>query len=304
MNLRYLIPGLPLGLRLALFGLVEAAGIFLQLALPGGFWPGTALVVGGLFLVFARNYRNRPLDLGFEDWKPVSIAEFNRIRNNLERTRKARVPFAYRRGFAALVIAPLAVLALLFLIAENRTLLLLDFDLFLLLIPFLFSGRVRLWTPRELKMKMLAFQPLVDRITALAPALILTPYLRFDRDKEGRQIPEDIRLMVEPRRKAEDFLGAQLQVAINNGPNGAVPYMYAVFLCRGKGDSWKRFSAPASRAMIREPGGDGEYGYVVLRQKTSGRGYHTTPKDCERLFGLVLEEIQAPAGAEDGAGTG
>ncbi len=292
MNLRYLIPGLPLGLRLALFGLLEGAGVFLQAALPGGFWPGTLVIVAGLFLVFARGYRNKPVDLGLEDWKPVSTAELARIRDNLERTRTVRLPLPYRRGFAVLAILPLAALALALLAMGQFLLLLLVFDAFLLLVPFLFSGRVRLWTPQQLKMKMLAFQPIVERAGAPDSALILTPYLRFDQDREGRQIPEDVRLMVEPRRKPADFLGVQLQVAINNGPNGAVPYMYAVFLCRGKGASFARFSGGRDKGLVREPGGDGEYGYVVLRQKTSGRGYHTTPKDCQRLFQMVLDELQ------------
>jgi hypothetical protein len=292
-SLRYLVlPGLPTPLRLALFGLAAAGGVFLQLALPGGFWPGTALLAAGLLLVFARGYRNKPVDLGFEDWKPVSLAELNRIRDNLQRTRAARVPLAYRRGFPLLVILPLAVLAFVFWAGEAAPLLLLVFDAILLLAPFLFSGKVRLWTPRELQMKMQAFQPLVDRASAMGGTLILTPYLRFDRDREGRQIPEDVRLMVEPRRKPADFLGVQLQVAINNGPNGPVPYLYAVFLCRGKGASFEGFRRTAPKGMIKEPGGDGEYGYVVLRQKTSGKGYHTTAKDCERLLQRVIEEIE------------
>ena len=67
--------------------------------------------------------------------------------------------------------------------------------------------------------------------------IIITPYLRLDKDKEDHQIPEDIRLMVEPRRKPADFLGVQMQVAVNKGPNGSVPYLYSMFLCKGKGET-------------------------------------------------------------------
>ena len=293
MSLRYLVPGLPFGLRLALFALLEAAGMALQVLPPGRFWAGTLVMVGGLFLLFARGYRNKPADLGLEDWKPVSAAELARIRDNLERTRAIRLPLPWRRGFPFLVLLALFALAGALLVAGWTAGLLPVFDAFLLLVPLLFSGRVRLWTPQELKMKLFAFQPIVEQAGAGGP-VILTPYLRFDRDREGRQIPEDVRLMVEPRRKSADFLGVQLQVAINNGPTGAVPYLYAVFLCRGKGASFARFSAGQARGMVREPGGDGDYGWVVLRQKTSGKGYHTTPQDCARLFRMVLDELQAP----------
>ena len=79
--------------------------------------------------------------------------------------------------------------------------------------------------------------------TAEEGEIIITLYLRLDKSKEGQQIPEDIRLMVEPRRKPADFLGVQLQVAANTGSNGSVPHMYAVFLCKGKGARPARLSA-------------------------------------------------------------
>jgi hypothetical protein len=295
-TMRYLIPSLPLPLRFAVFGALEAGGMFLQLSFPWGFLPGTLSMAAGWFPMFARGYRNRPLDLGFEDWKPASLVEYERIKDNLVRTHTVRVPMAYRRAFPAVVILPLAVLAVLGLTLGSSLLLpLLALDLFLLLVPFVFSGRVRLWTPLELAMKMAALEPVAQRVNEAGASLVLTPYLRFDRDRQGRQIPEDIRLMVEPRRRPADFLGVQLQVAINKGPNGAVPYMYAVFLCQGKGGSFRRLGAKKERDMIKEPGGDGEYGYVVLRQRTSGGGYHTDREDCSRLFDLVLEELRGLA---------
>ena len=110
--------------------------------------------------------------------------------------------------------------------------------------------------------------------------------------QEGRQIPEDIRLMAEPRRKPADFLGVQLQVAINKGPNGSVPYMYSVFLCRGKDRTYSTVAELKFKDMVKEPGGDKEYGYVVVRQKTSGGGYHTTDDDCRKLFALVKESLE------------
>ena len=122
-------------------------------------------------------------------------------------------------------------------------------------------------------------------------SMSVTPHLRLDKDKEGRQIPEDVRLMVEPRRKPEDFLGVKLQVALNNGPNGTVPYLYAVFHCRGKGPTCEAVSRMDFGDMISETGGDDEYGYVVVRQQTSGSGYHTDAGDCRRLYALVRQRL-------------
>jgi hypothetical protein len=163
-------------------------------------------------------------------------------------------------------------------------------DAAVLLLPFAFSGNVSLWTPRELAFKMACLEPLAGAEPE-GGEIIVTPYLRLDKDKENRQIPEDVRLMVEPRRKPADFLGAQFQVAINNGPNGAVPYLYAVFLCRGKGPTFQAVSRMDFENFIDEPGGDKEYGYVVVRQPTSSGGYHTDPADCRRLYALVRDRL-------------
>ena len=161
----------------------------------------------------------------------------------------------------------------------------------MLAIPVFFTGNVSLWTPQELARKMSVFESILASGPLEGGDIILTPYLRLDKDKQGRQIPEDIRLMVEPRRKPADFLGVQLQVAINKGPNGPVPYMYAVFLCKGKGDSYQRFAAERYGEFVREPGGDKDYGYVVVRQRTERGGYHTTPDDCRELFALVKQKL-------------
>ena len=149
----------------------------------------------------------------------------------------------------------------------------------MLLIPFLLTGNVMLWTPQELAFRMRVFEPILENEQAEGGDIIITPYLKLDKEKDGHQVPEDIRLMVEPRRKPTDFLGVQLQVAVNKGPNGNVPYMYAVFLCRGKGDTFHKLSSMGFDEFVREPGGDKEYGYVVVRQQTSGHG---VPHDGRR----------------------
>jgi len=74
---------------------------------------------GGLF-VSARHYRNKPLDLGFEDWRPASMTEFSRIASNLERTRKAKLPLIYRAGCGIAILAAMLFVALITMAAELR----------------------------------------------------------------------------------------------------------------------------------------------------------------------------------------
>ena len=284
---------MPIGVRLALYGAAAAAGVALQMVFDGLAFLGIILVASAAAVMFAKSYRNKPEDLGYEDWKPVSFAEYQKVRTNLEQSKKNRLSLYYKPGAKVLLIVPGLVLlffSFFFGIAGGLEYLpRAVINIIILALPLTFSGLIKLWIPRELAMKVSAFYPIA--VESQDGDLVITPYLRFDRDKEGREIPEDIRFMVELRRNPEDFVGIQLQVAINNGPNGAVPYMYAVYLCRGKGATYRRFSAMDFGGYVTEAGGDSEYGTVVVRQRTSGGGYYTTPDQCNRLFETVCEGL-------------
>jgi hypothetical protein len=292
MEMKFAVGKIPFGARLALFVAFAIGGAAVQYLVPGagGTFLGLLAMVPGVVLMWMQNFRNKPLDLGFEDWQPATAAEFNRIRANLAATRKQKFSPLHRGGLGVLLIFAAGALALFVGIGSSGLVGVAFLDAAVLLLPFAFSGNVSLWTPRELAFKMACLEPLAGAEPE-GGQIIVTPYLRLDKDKDDRRIPEDVRLMVEPRRKSEDFLGAQFQVAINNGPNGAVPYLYAVFLCRGKGPTFQAISRMDFDSFIHEPGGDKEYGYVVVRQRTSGGGYHTDPEDCRRLYALVRDRL-------------
>lgn len=293
MQMSYVIPGVPRLLRLAGFGLFAALGVATQYLVNGanGTLLGLAVFVPGMLLVWAKNFRNKPMDLGFEDWQPATAAEFERILNNLSASKKTKYSALQRRG-PGLTLVVVCVMVSFFLGGRTNggVLPLALLDLGVLLVPFAFGGNVYLWTPLELAHRMASLQTVIAE-EGEGGSVVVTPYLRLDKDKEGRQIPEDVRLMIEPRRKPEDFLGVQLQVALNKGPNGTVPYLYAVFLCRGKGATYNKVTALDFDDLVTEPGGDDEYGYVVVRQPTGGGGYHTTPAQCRRLYTLVRRKL-------------
>ncbi len=266
----------------------------LQVLIPNGFGflPGAVVMVPGVLFLMARNFRNKPMDISQEDWQPASVLEFDRIKRNLQMTRQKRYAVIYRPGFGIFILIVLLAMALILSAGGRAFGATVFFDAALLLIGFLLSGNVSLWTPQELAFRMTVFEPILSSEQAEGGDIIITPYLRLDKDREGHQVPEDIRLMVEPRRKPADFLGVQLQVAVNKGPNGNVPYLYSVFLCRGKGATYQALAADHYGNFVREPGGDKEYGYVVVRQQTSGTGYQTDASDVRRLYAMVKEKLQ------------
>ena len=295
MEMKYVIPKVSFPARLLALAGFGAAGMALQVLVPNGFGflPGAVVMVPGVLFLIARNFRNKPMDIGQEDWQPASVREFDRIKSNLQLTRQKTFSVIYRSGFGWFIAIVLAVIAAVLAMGDARFAALAAFDFLVLLVPFLLTGNVSLWTPRELAFRMRVFEPILSTEQAEGGDIVITPYLRLDKDPQNHQIPEDIRLMVEPRRKPKDFLGVQLQVAVNKGPNGNVPYMYAVFLCRGKGETYQSLGSMRFDDFVKEPGGDKEYGYVVVRQQTSGTGYHTTDSDVRRLYEMVKEKLLA-----------
>jgi hypothetical protein len=290
MTMAYLIGGLAFPMRLAAFIALEIAGAAVQLAFPGGgFVPGALLSVVGAALMLAKGFTTKPKDLGLEDWQPTGESEIARIVDNIREARKAKRPAYAAPGIRVLVVF-LAGFSLLPCLG-SRSALILWFAAVVAFFPYFFSGGFNLWIPAELRMKLEAFRPFLEN--KLPEGLVLTPYLRLDKDAEGRRIPEDVRMMLEPKRKPSDFEGAQFQVAINKGPNGAVPYLYAVFLCKGAGQSYAKLERGRYPGHVVEGDDSGEYATLVVRQETEGGGYHTKREDCERLYRLVVDALRA-----------
>jgi hypothetical protein len=291
MEMTYVVsPAMRLPARLILSLGLAAGGVILQFLQP--FWLlGCILVLGGGLLFSSKGFTNKPKDQGLEEWRPVSDAELDRIADNLRKSSKIRLPFYLSRGGAVLVTLLCGGLAIGSGVFGNQTMMIAWADALCLLGLPLFSGSIQVWIPAELKMKMECMQAV---LSAQRPEGVkITPYLRFDKDQEGKAVPEDVRLMLEPKRHPEDLVGIQLQAAINNGANGAVPYLYAVALTRGGGPSFRRLAAMKVEGYEVEHEEPGEYGAVVIRQDTGGGGYHTTRQDCQRLLGLCLKILAA-----------
>lgn len=280
--------------RIIITAALYAVCVLIQIL--SGFAPaGLVLLIPAWLLLAMKNIKNKPDDQGLENWRPVGSAEIHRIADTLSQTKKLQRQISgpgcllIFGWFGSFILAVLFRFFADYSVFSHISLAFLDFGLFT--VPAVLSGNVHLFMPYELNMKMDHFLPLMNE--SLPPGYILTPYVRFDEDKEKKEIPEDLRCMLELKRKPEALVGVQLQIAINKGPNGNVPYMYAVVLMRGRSSQLYRTFASISVAGYEiEPGGDDQYGTVVIRQKTSGTGYHTKADDCRRLFAIVLKALQ------------
>jgi len=280
--------------RLVLAGCLFLAGVALELALVGFILLGVIVALAGWLPLMLKNATNKPEDQGLEEWRPVPMAEVDKLDDAMTESGKLRKK---TRSVSTGVALGLGIPAfLIFLIASavmgRSDLIFAAWNAVVFLVPALFFGRVKVFTPAEIAMKMPCFRALLAE--KMPEAVAVAPYIRFDKDKAGADVPEDLRLLYELKRSPADLVGIQVQAAINKGPNGAVPYMYAVVLTKGKeGPSYKAASRVKSSGYEIEVGGDDQYGTVVMRQETGNGGYQTTPSDCARLLTLCLKVFEA-----------
>jgi len=281
---------LGLGSRLALSAGLFAVGAFLEVAL---FVPlGAAVAILGWSPLALRRATNKPDDQGIDGWRPVPMAEIDKLDDSLRESKKLKRKTAGTGRLAAFIAIVVGIMVILFAKGEGRT----DIAFYLLnilafFVPAVFFGRVAVFTPFDIDKKMPCFRAILAE--SLPPDVAIAPYICFDKDARGAGIPQDLRVMYELKRPPVDLVGIQVQASINNGPNGAVPYMYAVVLTKGKsGSSFKIAERAKLRGYVVEPGGDEEYGTVVIRQETGGSGYETTPKECLRLREICLKFLK------------
>lgn len=269
---------------------------------------GFVLLLIPLRFLKARNFTNKPepekvsKPSASGTWRNVSISELDRLRSRIGDLRKIAVPAIYKVPIAALVtffmffafVPAIAVAG----IAGLFSIL----DLYLILFPFLWFARIEKWYP-EVSGVLDVFAPLLE--AELPGRLVISPMLFFRGGEAAAmdQYPSDLRLMLGPGPEApkeikDELLGAQFQMTHNKGPNGLVPYAYAVFITKGKGKIWQFLKTVRAPGFVTEPGSSEEngqiYGTVVVRLDTKSRsdGYHTKEGDVLNLLEIATRALE------------
>lgn len=241
-----------------------------------------------LFILYFPGVSTRPKDRGEESWCPVTMNKIDSIIAMNSRLKSVKIPFFYN----PVVMIPFLFFLLFFLlflfsfsgISFNPFILIIPVTAF---IPFLFYGYIRKWYPARLINSIKIFEPVYSAV--LPENFLLVPYLRFDRDKSGLAVPEDVKFIYEPRRDIKGFNSVQFILTWNNGPKGSVPYLYAVLLFTDS-DLREKIMTGCSGYIceIQNTGENGEIFPLVIRQNTSGSGYHTTKDDVHCLVSYVI----------------
>ncbi len=251
------------------------------------------LIVGlaSIIPLMTRVWTNKPNDQGEEDWVAASTKELDRLMDNFNQTKKLKPKSWYRKEWGRMITGVALIIGAIMWFSSQTIPFALNF--LVLFFPVLNFLTISLWEATELRMILFSLHYFLEK--EKPEDVKVTPYLRLDRDEKGLRVPESARLLIEPRRKPNDLVGIQVQVAINDGPNGKVPYAYAVVLCRGKEASFKhvstlRFNNFKIEMSSKKEGGV-VWGTVVFRQNTKGGGYHTKRVDCMRLADLSYKVL-------------
>lgn len=311
---------LPYRRRLPLaFGLM-GAGLVVQVALLGGQnWAlGLPLSFAGVALLLVAGYRNTEETTGpAESWRSARRAEVERI---LEISRKQgqwdqdAVDITNGTGIMALL-GVVMVLALVTAIVPEvavkfsdapsgahpdwlpRLRLMLLSDFALMLLPFWFTGT----------RSVLKNGKLVNKAKLLLE--VDEAFARLKRDGEtfdfqlqtvptgegSGHVPVDVKAAIRFAAGPPEFLGLQMQVAINSVQGSDYPYFYCVLVAKSAFGPLR--VAPPPRGLVVEPSAETDVQVVVIRQETTKKsGYHTGQTAARRILEFSLEQARGLAG--------
>jgi hypothetical protein len=286
------LPNLEYGLRLFLALALLLLGFLLQAVLRDFFWGAPFLLLGTLLLL-VRGYHNR-VEFGSFDpdahWETVPLERMEELQ---EMDKKM---LAWDRSFLdisnpwGLVIFLLMSGGLILGAVFNRGLpQVLFLDGLLLFLPHWVTGQRRLLRVPKLLIQVDSLkQVLVSLESRLSQHRVGLHMLLRGAETA---IPEDIKLKIDLKGHAQDFLGLYAQTVLNAVQGRFFPYFYVVLVAKkgfGLGKSFEEFHEPPGiTAEFKE---QGEVEVLVIRQHTTKTsGYHTKPSSARKILSLGLD---------------
>lgn len=334
--------GLSLGSRFALIAVLAVVGIGLQLFVS--FTVGWLLLFISVLLGATRGKSNAPDGLGRGEWQNVTMDELEDARKLIAesgRVREANAPFHLGTGAGCGLVFFLVVGVVLVGVVAGAAVdsgslglapvahggsvsLLFIIDALTLLLPLWFFGRVRTWQPPNFEMRLKQIWA-VYQAAYCNPNIEFRPSLQIANTKDG-SVPLDVRLMIKLKDSDPNFIGIQVQTAINDVQGRKYPYTYCVLIAKpefGLVEKAKRIvempptggftvgflglfadtndrkeaKFPRLNGAVVELKREAEMEITVVRQGTGHGGYKTSPEQSCRIFdvayGLAYAVLQA-----------
>ena len=302
------------------FGLM-AAGLAVQVLFVGGLgWlGGVPLSAAGMALLLVAGYSNTAERTGPADgWRSARKAEVERI---LEINRKQTawdqdaVDVTNGTGLLALAGVLFGLLVLVAILPGyvpklaganadlppewlKRLRILLVMNFLLMVLPFWFTGTRSVLKNGKLVNKVRLLLGVAEDFARLGRADEVFEFqLQTVPTTEGAaQLPVDIKAAIRFPGGRPDFLGVQMQVAINSVQGSDYPYFYCVLVATPGSVPLRVDAAPDG--MVVEPADEPTAQVVVIRRKTTkNSGYHTGRDEARRILAFALAQARVAAGS-------
>ncbi len=191
--------------------------------------------------------------------------------------------------------------------------LLFGLDALTLFVPIWISGRVSAWEPPYMRLKLAQLMHIYQSASS-NPQLEFQPSLQVAKTADG-SVPTDCKLMAKLKDADPSFMGIQIQTSLNDVQGTKHPYTYCVLIAKPEFDLIRK----AKRVVETPPGTgfiaglfadanekkelrfsrfqgavvelkrEGDVEIAVVRQKTSGTGYKTSPDQAMKVFSAAYQ---------------
>jgi hypothetical protein len=297
-NIKFLVAKwMPYGLRMFFVVAFLLTGLAMQLGYSFGYGFGL-LVIGTLFGV-VEGYDTKPkLANSEEEWSSVTPDEYVKILKRMdELNRWDSDLFAANcnsgsvfMGFS--IVAMMLVFGYLLVAYPNSSIPLYWIaDFMLLVVPHWYIGTKEYLRLNRMQVQLKALQYAMSQL-ADSTHVQVQPMLAIRRTVDGKEVPNDVKLMAKYVGAPKDFMGIQMQVSINSVQGTDYPYFYCVLLAQ-KGShlfsSVLKHMDEFGDKIVIEADSQLTAEIIVMRQFAEGNvGYCTGPKDISRIISASI----------------
>ncbi len=244
-----LAQSLPYKPRMAIIAALLLIGLGLEVTFS--FWAGLASLLAASLLGMVKGYDARPKVVGGLKWERVTPDEYIKIKLKAEQLRRWDEDFFDITSTAGVIVfaASCALCAGLYLALAARFgfpfgyWVFVGLDAAVILAPLWFTGVRGYLRKDSLIIKINALEGVMKLLAAPSEVQVF-PMLALAETAEGRQEPEDARLLVKLVGAPAAFYGMQVQLSINSVQGHDYPYLYCVLIAKtGSGilDCHERF---------------------------------------------------------------
>jgi len=294
---------LPYDVRLTVaFGLM-AVGLMLEIVfLNSMFWVGLPAILAGVALLLTKGFDNTVVQKGVsQEWRPARREEVERIVALNKRQRewdRDAVDITCTRGFWVLAgLTIVVVLAGLGLWSFSKTAgIMLFANGVVMIIPFWVTGVRSILKNDKLVVKanmLIEINRAFERIKQTGEEFQYQIQTGEARDGRG-DVPRDLKALLAFHDGPAEFLGVQMQIAINSVQGTDFPYFYCVLVARPEfgGLKLNEFRT-LPKGIVLEPKRETDVDIMVIRQRTTkNSGYHTKVDIAANIFLYALHQAR------------